>query len=347
MFGGKRPQVGRQEKEVRSLGRAVWWISRVLLIGCMSMTGLYGWSWGGGSTEAVDVALAKSVAAMALFAGIDLLGANMIRVAGTASAVKKHTDTWVCLGVALCCAVAAWFGIMGFLTENREAKVQARTRATQISNAYLDWSKTTASDALDKGKQRAKAEDVAATIEAVGRVASGQIAMLQSGKLSPLADGVGASEHTRWMQNNGLAVIFLFGTYMAWFVRGRIQHSIAPAIVAQEAAAAFNGHRRLSGLSADNPDKGDNIDRYIGWPEGNAREDFKALRAGGFDPRRRGALSFLMRRWGWGIERVRKFVIAHGIELPSPSPRRRNRNSVEKSDSLNGMVGTPNGRVHV
>ena len=71
-----------------------------------------------------------------------------------------------------------------------------------------------ATDSLEKGRQRAKPEEVAATIESVGKVANQQIAMLQSGKMAAVSDAVGLDSVTRKLQNQILAAVFvtLFGS---------------------------------------------------------------------------------------------------------------------------------------
>ena len=333
MFHGGR-KLGRQEKEVRHQSRAAWVISRVLLLACMVMTGAYGWTAGGGH-------IAGGIAGAVLFAAIDLCGATLIRMSGTSSVAKANYDAWGQFFVACICAGVAWWGIMGFVTETREAKVQARTRAAQISSAYLDWSKNVVTDSLDKSRGRQNSTNVGSAIDAVGKVANEQIKMLQDGGLHAVTDGLGADPNTRWWQNAILAGAFLFVTYASWFYYGRHRNKIEPAIVAQEAAQQIANPRQLS---AHNPNNSDNLDRWTGYTHEHARADLALLVNNGLEVSARGVISNLAKRWGWSPQRVRRWL-SEQAEFKLPPPRKRTR-QVDNRENSPFLVATPNGKVH-
>lgn len=327
LWGKARPERGRQEKEVRHQSRAAWVISRLLLVACMVMTGSYGWSAGNGY-------VIGGIAAAVVFAGIDLCGATLIRMSGTSSVAKAPLDAWGQAFVALICAGVAWWGIMGFVTENREAKVQSRARAAQVSTAYLDWSKTVATESLDKGKGRPNATNVNTAIEAVGKVANEQIKMLQDGSLHAVTDGLGADPNVRWWQNAVLAGAFLFITYASWFYYGRHRQKIEPTIIAQEAAAAFSSPRQLS---AHNSDKSDKLDKWAGYTHQQAHTDLVLLVRHDLDLGAHGTVTRLAKRWGWSPQRVRRWL-SEQPEFKLPPARKRSRSPAV---ATNGS-----GRVH-
>jgi hypothetical protein len=108
------------ERNVRSQIRWLNLVALVLLMGCMLMTALFGWSLGRSMVE-------KSVIAVVL-ASIDLGGAVLMKSCGTNSAQREWAAVFGGAMGAIVCAGITFIGILGFQVDNREAKVARKLR---------------------------------------------------------------------------------------------------------------------------------------------------------------------------------------------------------------------------
>lgn len=327
-----RPKASRMERQVRNLGRGLFWLSSTLLIVCMAMTGLFGWSLG---TDYANKAL-YAVGYGATDAG----GAVIMGFCGTCFAMRQRT---VGVGAFLCavvCFVISLSAIIGFQASNREALAQARERASTVGTAYLDWSKTAVTDALaaDKAKGKpAQPATLVSGIQAVGDQVEKQIKMLQSGETIALPDGqaytlgkvmgVKEADARSWSIASGSGALLLIQYFCLW-AYGFARHRLEPAIAAQQVAAGIPKYStgKLANSSS--------------FTDADAREDLDRLLASGYVVSN---ISFLARRWGWPPNTTGRWLRRQPDLKIAPPGRRGQRKSVERGDNAAPAL---NGRAH-
>lgn len=333
----RRPAASRMEKQVRNLGRGLFWLSSTLLVVCVAMTGMYGFSLG---TDPVNGAL------LALgFGATDIAGGLIASFCGACFAMQAKKVGFAAFLCALVCFAFSFYGVVGFQSSNRESQAQAREKASNISDEFVTWSKTQIASAAAKANGKAQAELLAGGISTAGEQVSNQIKMIQRGGL-PAADGTSTTfarvfrvdeKTARSYGISGGSAILLIVQYFCLWAYGFARHSLEPTAAAQQAMS--------SGISRFSNGRG-------GKPEGShshamARSDLTELLAGGFDVSARGSLSFLARRWGWPANTTGRWLRRQpDIEIGPPGTRSKRRAGV--SADSGGFAGIPavNGRVH-
>ena len=232
------------ERNVRSQIRWLNLVARVLLIGCMFMTALFGWSRG-------QSMLAQGVIAVAL-AAFDLGGAVLMKSCGTNSAQREWAGVfWGAIGAAVCAAIT-FIGILGFQADNREAKVATDARAVQIADDLINYSKTTITQAIGaapKTKAGHNPSLAIAGIETLANAVKKQIDMLKDGSITVTPDGqartlaqlTGLTEaQARSWATSALAGAFLFVQYICQWLAGFMRHRVEPVVSALAAAGDAN-----------------------------------------------------------------------------------------------------------
>ncbi len=330
MFGGRKTAVPRDERQVRNLARGLFWVSAALLMACMTMTALFGWSLG---TSWVN----KAVFALGL-ASADVAGALLMNTSGACSANSEANASRGAFAVAVVCFCLTLFGVVGFQSENREATVQARERASNVSAAYLDWSKTAVTDAADK-KGKGQPQAILSGIQAVGDQVKDQIRMLQSGELPAMADGqattiariTGLKEaDARSYSTAGGSVALLLIQYACLWFYGFVRQKIEPQIIARNSVGMSRMPQNADGKPA----------KPLIFSDFDAREDLDRLLATGYHIDN---ISFLARRWGWSPNRAGRWLRSQPDLKVLPPGRRGQRKSVElATPHING-----NGRALV
>jgi hypothetical protein len=228
------PKASRMERNVRSQIRWLNLVASVLLMGCMLMTALFGWSLGRSMLE-------KSVIAVVL-ASIDLGGAVLMKCCGTSFAQREWAAVFGSAMGAIVCAVITFIGILGFQADNREAKVATDARAVQIADDLINYSKTTITQAVAlKTKAGPNPSLVMAGIETLANAVNKQINMLKDGTIAVAPDGqartlaqlTGLTEaQARSWATSALAGAFLFVQYVCQWLAGFMRHRIEPLVLA-------------------------------------------------------------------------------------------------------------------
>jgi hypothetical protein len=233
------PKASRVERNVRSQIRWLDLVAWVLLIGCMIMTALFGWSQGRSPLD-------KSVIAVAL-AAIDLAGSVLMKTCGTNSAQREWGAVFGGGMGAIVCALITFIGILGFQADNREAKVATDARAVQIADDLLNYSKTTITQAIaPKSKTRPNPSLAMTGVETLGNAVKKQIDMLKDGTIVVAPDGqartlaqlTGLTEaQARSWATSALAGAFLFVQYVCQWLAGFMRHRIEPVVLASSGYA--------------------------------------------------------------------------------------------------------------
>lgn len=334
-----QPKPSRMEQQIRNQSRGLFWVSAALLIACMTMTGLFGWSFGNSLVN-------KAVFAMGLGAA-DLGGAYLIATCGTCLASKQTGAGIGALLAALVCFVVTLTGIIGFQSENREGQAQSRERATKLADTWLDFTTSATAKATQDAKGKSQSQAFAVGIESVGKAVKDQIAMLQSGELAPLVDGQAttiarlsgcqdaekckhAEAAARSWAISGTSGALLFIQYACLWFYGFLRHRLEPILAAQNVV----GRTQFNGVKAFNSSKSP------AFSEESARERLDLLLAGGFQLDKYGAYSFLGREFGWTTPRTIRWLERQS-DLTIKAKRRRK--SVQNGDNHAPIL---NGRAH-
>ena len=347
MFGSRKPEGGRAEKQVRRQARGLAVVGSILLLACMAMTGVFGWGLGTSILNSLIFAAGLSAA--------DLAGAYFFSSSGTCHGAGETKGGRWALATAMVCFVVTLSGVVGFLADNRESVTKAREKAIGLSDQVMNWSQSvvTARSQDAQGKTKAQiasqAEIMASGIEVVGQQAKAQIKMLNSGELLAVADGQSTvfarilslpPETVRSWTTISIATALLIIQYACWYFQGFLKQRVEPAVVARASAAYMLGPRKLSANKMDNPD---NPDRWAGYTQAHARADLTLMTANGLELSERGVISNLGKKWGWSPQRVRRFI-SDQREFKLPPPRKRQPRQVEPT--AESFTATKNGRVH-
>lgn len=326
----KRPKASRAEKQIRNLSRGLFWVSTGLLVVCMAMTGLFGWSIG---TE-----LSNKVALAVGYGAADAAGALFWAGSGVCFAWRARAVGVLALALGTVCFAVSLSAVVGFQANNREVIAQARERALNASSAYLDWSKTAVTESAGKGK--AGGAHVLTGIEAVGAQVKEQIKMLNSGEIAALADGqaftlarmlgVKEADARSWAIGGGSAALLLIQYGCLWLY-GFFRHRLEPQIATWNAVSMprHSRHSPQSRQSFDMPSQTDAMS------EQEAREELDRLLATGY---RIDNMAILARRFGWSAHKTARWLRAQSDIKVAPPGKRGERKAVQL---LNG-----NGRAH-
>lgn len=336
-----KPKASRMERQVRNLGRGLFGLSGVLLIVCVAMTGMYGYSLG---TDPVNGALLAFG-----FGAADIAGGLSASFCGACYALKTRKAGTLALVAAVACFAFSFYGVVGFQSTNRETLAQAREKATKISDDTMAWSRQTAITAASalaaKATGKSQAEILTSGIHAVGEQAEKQIKLIQSGAL-PTADATSATlsrvfrldeQTARSYAISGGSALLLAIQYFCLWAYGFARHSLEPAVSAQSALSLsqFAGDK-----SANFPAK----PRLPGFSDDEARDEFALLLRNGFRLDKYGAYSFLARRFGWTPHRTIRWLRQQpGITV---APPKRRKSPVERGESF-AVALNGNGRAHV
>jgi hypothetical protein len=324
----KRPS--RMERQVRNLSRGLFWVSSGLLIVCMAMTGLFGWSIG---TE-----LSNKIALAVGYGAADAAGALFWAGSGVCFAWRARAVGVLSLVLGSICFAVSLSAVVGFQSANREAIAQARERGMNASTAYLDWSKTAVTDSASKAK--GSGAHVLSGIEAVGVQVKEQIRMLNAGEIAAVSDGqaytfakmLGIKEvdARSWAIGGGSAALLLIQYGCLWLY-GFFRHRLEPQIATWNAMSMPRQvrHTQQSRQSFDVPDQTDAMS------EPDAREELDRLLSTGY---RIDNMSFLARRFGWTTHKTARWLRSQTDIKVSPPGKRGERISVQV---MNG-----NGRAH-
>jgi hypothetical protein len=313
------PKTSRMERNVRSQIRWLNLVAWVLLIGCMLMTGLFGWSLG-------RTMLEKGVIAVVL-ASIDLGGAVLMKSCGTNFAQREWAAVFGGAMGATVCAAITFIGILGFQADNREAKVATDARAVQIAEDLIAFSKTTITQAVEaapKTKARPNPSLVMAGIETLANAVNKQINMLKDGTIAVVPDGqartlahlTGLTEaQARSWATSALAGAFLFVQYVCQWLAGFMRHRVEPVVL----ALAASGHAN-SGVAQFGGQFGKFAKFRTKFGKDDARRDvIRLLVVEGSFP----SNTELARRWGVSTTTVCHWLRdfrGEGHHIP-PSPR--------------------------
>src|SRR5262249_48670650 len=237
------PKASRMERQVRNQTRGLFWVSGALLLACMTMTALFGWSLG---RTIID----KCVFAMVL-AAADLGGAFLMATCGTCSASKERWAAAGAFAVAVICYVVTLSGVIGFQSESRENRAAARQRAAELAKGAIEWTKSISGRVIArdaKGKATG-ASTFTLGIESVAKVVDDQIAKLNSGELVTVSDGQATtiSRVTGWNEAQtrswaitGTSAALLVIQYACLWFYGFLRHRIEPAVSALASSTHAN-----------------------------------------------------------------------------------------------------------
>lgn len=350
LFSRHRPEVGRAERQVRRQARGLALVGSILLLACMLMTGIFGWSMGRTFVNAMIFAVGLAAA--------DLAGAYFFSTAGTCNGAGEKTGGRWAFVTAMICFCVTLSGVIGFLADNRESVTKAREKAASVAEGHIQWAQravTKANDGDDRPKSKAQllsqAEIVTSGIKEVGQQVQRYTEQLQSGQIAGAADGqatilariLHVSEETARSWAIGLtATALLIIQYACWYFQGFLRQRVEPAVVAR-AIATSPLARKLTKLTGANLG---NLNEWVGYSEAHAREYLTYVLGKGFDPAGYGAITKMGRDLGWRPQRVRDFL-SRQSDVKLPPPRKRTpRRSVHNGDSVMSIVATPNGKVH-
>jgi hypothetical protein len=237
------PKASRNERQVRNQACGLFWVSGALLIACMTMTALFGWSLG---RTLID----KCVFAMGL-AAADLGGAFLMAACGTCSANKERWAAAGAFAAAAICYVLTLSGVIGFQSESRENQAAARQQAAELAKGAIEWTKSVSGRAIArdaKGKATG-ASMFTLGVESVAKVVDDQIAKLNSGELVTISDGQATtiSRVTGWNEAQtrswaiaGTSAALLVIQYACLWFYGFLRHRIEPAVSALASSAIAN-----------------------------------------------------------------------------------------------------------
>ena len=284
----KRPKASRAEKKARNQSRGLWVVSTVLLLVCVTMTGIFGWSQGTTMLNAAIFAGGLGVA--------DVGGYFMARFFGTSTALKDRPAAAVAAVVTFVCFAVTFSGIVGFYGTNREALAMARENVAKLDATQLDWLRNlTVNSGKDKATMLAEVKE--------------QMKAMQTRSPDAIApDGLAAvlAPTMQWTEGDArrytilsLAFALLLIQYSTSWAYGHSTAKHEPII----AARAMANDRQFAG------DKTSIGDRAHIFTKLAAREDLLSLLAGdGISLSKRGIYSFLARRWGWDVHKVQRFL---------------------------------------
>lgn len=141
----------RTERQVRNVGRGLFWISAILVCLSIAMTGKFGWSFG------IDLADKPIFAATA--ATIDILGAFLMTTCGLLFGRKHYGAGVLALAFVLLCGGASAVSIYGYQSSNRTGVAKAREKAAKLDENALEWFKSLATIG-PKGERQERIGDV-------------------------------------------------------------------------------------------------------------------------------------------------------------------------------------------
>jgi hypothetical protein len=315
---GSRPKSSRTEKKAKNDSRGLWFVSTVLLVACVTMTGVFGWSQGSNLLNAAILAGGLGMA--------DIGGYYAARYFGSCTAIRDRTGATVAAVMTVICFATTFSGVVGFTGSNREAQAVAREAITKLDANQLEWlrNQTVAVPSKDKATMLAEVKEQFKAMQARGVDAV------------VAADGLAAvlAPTLKWTEGDArrytilaFAFSFLFIQYGTSWMYGRSVQRTEPTIAARA-------------MATDRQFVGDKTSIDVNSPvftKMAAREDLLRLIANdGLSLSKHGVFSHLGRRWGWDVHKVKRFLRSQPDIEPLLSAR--NQSNVV---ALNG-----NGRVH-
>jgi hypothetical protein len=314
----KRPKASRAEKKARGNSRGLWGVSTVLLLVCVTMTGIFGWSQGTTMLNAAIFAGGLGVA--------DVGGYFMARFFGTSTAIKDRPAAIVAAVVTFVCFAVTFSGIVGFYGTNREALAMARENAAKLDSSQLDWLRNlTVNSGKDKQTMLGEVKEQLKTMQA-----------RTPDSIAP--DGLAAvlAPTMKWSEGDArrytilsLAFALLLIQYATSWAYGHSTAKHEPIIAARAMANDRQFVDDKTSIDVNSPV----------FTKMAAREDLNSLMAAdGLSLSKRGVFSFLSRRWGWNDHKTKRFLYSQPDLVPLLPPRNRHGANVI---AING-----NGRVH-
>lgn len=219
---------------MRNLARGLFLVAGALLLGCSTMTGIFGW-WQG-------TTLIGSITTAAVFVAADWGGAIFTTLSGTCAANKEPGAAKGFGIVAFVCMALTLFGILGFQGENREMRAATRENSAKAFQGFVDWAEALVAKEHGGPAPKAKGkppEGLESSIEAVGKTVTKQLEMLNSGQLAPMSDGQavtiarvsGLSEaQARSWTVTVTSFALLIIQYVAWWGYGFCRQKLEPKI---------------------------------------------------------------------------------------------------------------------
>jgi hypothetical protein len=322
MFGGKRGSVGRAEKQARNQSRLLLWFGLMLLGISMSMAGKFGFGLGKELPDKIGNAVFYVLA--------DAVGAVLMVTVGLLFARRMHA--WGCFAALalVACIGFSITSIFGFQAANRVAISEGKKAAISRAEERLQWLR---GGVVDKSLAKERTSFLSEEREQFNAMQSMDVTPdAQAKELAKLL-GIEPDVAQRGMNIAGSGFI-LFLQFVCLSLSSFLRQRVEPEIAAQEAAISITNPRQLS---ANNSDKTNEPDKWVGYNHAHAFADLRVLLEKGLDLTARGAISNLAKRWGWSPQRVRRWL-SEQPEFNLPPPRKRTR---QASPMANG-----NGRVH-
>lgn len=327
-----RPKASRMEKSVRNWGRVLLLVTLVLLIITIGITARYGWN-----TTPGDY-LDKGWQA-AVNGAIDLAGPVLAGLFGICVALRYRIWAAGIMILTMFCAAYTYQAIVGFRAGNTETLAHARASALGLSDRYMTWATDTVTKRLADEKGKGRQEAMESGIAAVGQQVKDQIKLLQSGELAA-PDGQAAAfarmfgitepAARSWLAHL-TAFLIVSICYGAAAVYGFLRQQLEPAAAAK-AAADF---RQSSGSKLEDSRKSHVFSKNA------AREDLdRLLASGSVSLSKYGVFSLLARRWGWTINKTKRWLYDQD-DLLASLPQEKNKRNGAIGIAING-----NGRAH-
>jgi hypothetical protein len=237
------PRASRMELYVRNQIRGLSFVGWALLLMCMTMTGLFGWSLG--------QTLVQKVTNSAGLALIDLAGAFTIKACGTNIAYRTWVGAfWASVGAVMCAGIT-FTSVLGFQSDSRETRVATRERAAQIADQFIKFSETTitkATSGASKAKSGPNPSLITSSIETLGQAVTKQVEMLKDGTLAIEPDGQATTlaritgltkEQARSWTTTAFTAGLLFVQYVCQWLVGFMRHRVEP-VVSPRAASGYS-----------------------------------------------------------------------------------------------------------
>ena len=297
IFGGRRPS--RAEKQVRNLCRGLFWVSIILLVVTISMTGRFGWNLGVTYSDKFLYAIGNGA--------VDVVGALIMAGCGVCIARRSYiAGTLAGLG-AVVCILLSGFAIFGFLASNRTAVAKHIAKIEATDAGQLDWLRN---QTMAKGHNTQQKETFFVGVKEQIREIKSALPQLPDAQAEDLAKlaGIPEEDMRRWLTLLGTGAILFcqfacLGLY--GYIRQRIEPDLADAGKGEPTSPVLlepkrKQNRRLTPFNAE-----------------AAREDLLKLLADGHPIP---SQAWLGKRWGcsdaavsqrlnrWQIERERAGV---------------------------------------
>ena len=335
LFSRQRPEVGRAEKQARNLGRIFFWCGMILLCISMGMAGKFGFGLGRELPDKVGNALFYVLA--------DGVGAALMMVVGLLFA-RRWYGVGVLATIALAaCIVFSVTSIFGFQAANRVAISEGKKLNAERVEDRLKWLRGMMVDkGLSKERQSFLSEEREQFTAMQGMDA---LPDAQASELAKLL-GIDTDQAQRGMNIAGSGFI-LFLQFVCLSLSSFLRQRVEPEIAAQSAVNTITPRRLVAQHNSDNSHNSHSIpDRYVGFPKDHALSDLRLLVKNGLDLGDHGLITNMAARWKWDRQRVRRFISGQPeFRDKLPPPRKRSR-AVHSGDNFNGLVATPNGKVH-